>query len=141
LAKTSFTHISDLIEHEEVHEKKIRGFIKVESGKVLIKPIAVDKKTRLVLDGHSRLNALKELGCTKAPVIYVDFESNSIKVEAWRNSEKVTKADVLNAGLSKKKLPPKTSKIMIKIGGKISHISTIEKIIKIPLSELMTNNS
>ena len=42
--------------------------------------------------------------------IFVDYNCEEIKVEAWRKGEKVTKKMVIEAGLSGKMFKPKTSR-------------------------------
>jgi hypothetical protein len=126
-----------LREHEGVDAKHLNKLKeRIKSDKVLKKPIIVDKNTNVVLDGHHRLIALKELGCKKIPVIFLNYRSPKIKVFSWRKGEKVTKGIVLKAAFSGKKLPPKTSKHMIKIGKKLTHISIIEKNVNLPLRKL-----
>ena len=133
-----FTYIKDLKEHEEVDEQEVKNIVsKIESRGVIRKPIIVDKKTNLILDGHCRFNALKRLGCLKIPVIYVDLMSPDIMVEAWRKGEKISKNDLIKAISNGIKMPPKTSKHMIKIDGKRMHISIIEKDVNIPLKNLL----
>ena len=130
-------NIDDLKEHEEVdlnYLKKLKNQIIRE--KILKKPIAVDKNTRIIIDGHTRFNSLKQLGYSKIPVFFIDYNSPEIFVRPWRNGMKITKEDVLSAGLNGKKLPPKTSKIIVKIGDKFKHISELEKRINIPLDIL-----
>jgi len=129
--------INELKEHEEVdlnYLKKLKNQIIKE--KILKKPIAVDKNTKIIIDGHTRFNSLKQLGYSKIPVFLIDYSSPEIFVRVWRNGRKITKEDVLNAGLNGKKLPPKTSKNMIKIGSNFKHISELEKRINIPLEKL-----
>jgi hypothetical protein len=98
---------------------------------ILKRPIVVDRSTKIILDGHFRFNALKQLGCSKIPVFFVDYDSPHILVEGWRDGETVTKEDVVRAGLTGKKLPPKTSKHMLSF-----HISKIAKKVNTPLSDL-----
>ena len=47
------------------------------------------------------------------PCIFVDYHHKSITVTAWRKGERVTKRDVLRAGVTGKLLRPKTSRHMI----------------------------
>jgi ParB-like chromosome segregation protein Spo0J len=129
--------LSALKPHEEVDPIHLRELRKeIESDKILKLAIAVDKNTNIILDGEHRFNALKELGCTKVPVIFVDYGSSDIEVQAWRNDELVTKQDVIEAGLGEKKLPPRTSEHLIRIGNTLKHISAIEKRVNIPLERL-----
>jgi len=123
--------------HEGVNSADLRELEKeIESDGILKFAIAVDKKGNIILDGHHRVAALKELGCAKIPVIFVDYSSPDIEVQNQRNGTRLTKEEIIEAGLGLKKLPPKTSKHMIKIGGILKHVSAIEKRVNIPLEEL-----
>jgi len=129
--------LKDLKEHEMVnldYLKKLKR--QIRKDKVLKKPIVVDKNTKIIIDGHSRFNSLKQLGLSKIPVFLIDYNSPEILVRRWNDNKKITKEEVLSAGLNGKKLPPKTSKHMIKIGNKIEHISIIEKRLNISLKKL-----
>jgi hypothetical protein len=128
----------DKLKHHEMvdpnHLEKLREEIK--SDGILKVAIVVDEERNIILDGHHRVVALKELGCAKIPAVLVDYNSPNIEVQSWRNPEKVTKEDVIKAGISQEKLPPKTSKHMIKVDGVQKHISAIEKEVNIPLEKL-----
>jgi len=137
VTEAQLVELNKLRQHEEVdpaHLKELKE--EIRSDAVLKFAIVVDKNTNVILDGEHRFNALKELGCKKIPVVYVDYNSPDIEVQTWRNNPHLTKKDVIDAGLSEKKLPPKTSKHMIKIGDRASHISAIQKRTDIPLEVL-----
>jgi hypothetical protein len=137
LLQVTLIELEKLRPHEKVdlqHLKELRDEIK--SDRVLKFAIAVDKDTNIILDGHHRFNALKELGCKRIPVVFVDYHSPHVTVRAWRNGGKVTKEMVIEAGLSNNKLPPKTSKHMVRINGEVKHISAIEKNVNFPLKKL-----
>jgi ParB-like chromosome segregation protein Spo0J len=136
LLDAQLIELSKLKQHEEVDPAHLKELKEIETDKILKFAIAVDKNTNIILDGEHRFNALKELGCTKVPVIFVDYSSQDIEVRAWRNNERVTKKDVIEAGLSRKKLPPKTSEHIIRICNTFKHISAIEKRVDIPLEKL-----
>jgi hypothetical protein len=108
----------------------------IKSDRILKFAIAVDKDTNIILDGHHRFNALRELGCKKIPVVLVDYKTTKIKVKNWRNGWEITKKMVIEACLSEDKLPPKTSKHMIVTNGKLKHIFAIEKKVNFPLKKL-----
>ncbi len=68
--------ITKLKEHEEVdsrHLKELKEEIK--SNGLLKKAILVDSNTNIILDGHHRLHALKKLGYSKIPVVFVDYQT------------------------------------------------------------------
>ena len=135
--------IEDLIEHEEVdeeHLKKISRLIAADG--VLKRPLAVDYRTRIVLDGVHRLNFLKrcEFECEKVPVYSMDFLSDQIVVFSADHTKLMHKDDVIEAALSGKKLPPRTTWHMIRMAnGHLEHISVIEKEAHYPLVSLAMN--
>ncbi|MCU0653638.1 MAG: hypothetical protein MUD10_05270, partial [Candidatus Pacebacteria bacterium] len=59
---------------------------------------------------YSRWNALKLLGLKLCPVCLVDYNDEAIGVECWQKGERISKTDVIAAGLSGNLLEPKTSK-------------------------------
>lgn len=112
----------------------------VERG-ILKYPVVADKNTNIVLDGAHRVTVLKLIGCQYVPTIYVDYNSSDIIVESWRRDKKFDKKDVIRAGLSYEKLPPKSTRHMIKIGGEYRHISYIQRRIDIPIKNLFPNKT
>jgi hypothetical protein len=132
-----FFEIAELKEHEEIRPDYLEALKnEIMSDGILKMPIAVDKHTCIILDGHHRLHALKRLGCKKIPVVLVDYQSPEIKVIAWREGETMTKEKIIDTALSGKRMPSKTSKHMIFLNGEWKHISAIQMIIDIPLEEL-----
>lgn len=132
-----FIRIEELREHEEIRPHYLEELKnEILSDGILKMPIAVDKETYIILDGHHRLHALKKIGCKKIPVILVDYHSQEIEVIPWREGEKITKAMIIHTALTGKRMAPKTSKHMIRIEGQLKHISCIETIINVPLDEL-----
>ena len=132
-----FFEIEELKEHEEIRPDYLEALKnEIMSDGILKMPIAVDKNTCIILDGHHRLHALKRLGCKKIPVVLVDYQSPEIKVIAWREGETMTKEKIIDTALSGKRMPSKTSKHMIFLNGEWKHISAIQMIIDIPLEKL-----
>jgi hypothetical protein len=132
-----FIRIEELREHEEIRPDYLEELKnEILSDGMLKMPIAVDKSTCIILDGHHRLHALKKIGCKKIPVILVDYQSPEIEVIPWREGEKVTKKMIIDTALTGKRMAPKTSKHMIRVEGELKHISILETVINIPLDEL-----
>ena len=136
-AEAQLVELDMLTEHEEVdpnHLKELKE--EIEADKILKMAIVVDKNTNVILDGEHRFNVLRELGCRKIPVIYVDYNSPDIEVQSWKGNPHLTKKDVIEAGLGGRRFPPKTTKHVINVGDRILHISAIEKRVNIPLEKL-----
>lgn len=128
----------ELKEHEDVdplHLEEIYRLIK--SDGFFRKPLAVDVRTLVVLDGEHRLKASKMLNCKRVPVCLLDYASEKVEVHS-RNGSLMDKADVLRAGLSGKKFPPRTTWHFVRMDdGSLEHISALEKDVRYPLSELI----
>lgn len=132
-----FIDLEALKEHEEIRPDYLEQLKnEILSDGILKMPIAVDKKTFIILDGHHRLHALKKIGCKRIPVILFDYQSPEIEVIPWREDEKITKEMIIQTALAGGRMPPKTSKHMIMINGELKHISILEKDINIPLEKL-----
>ncbi|PUA33000.1 MAG: hypothetical protein B9J98_02670 [Candidatus Terraquivivens tikiterensis] len=129
--------IDELIEHEEidpVHLEELRA--EIVSDGYLKKSLAVDYKTMVILDGHHRYNILKGLGCSKVPVSFFDYDSPLILVEPGPLGLSVSKDVVREAGLKRRKLPPKSSyHVVLTDSGKI-HLSEFELDVYAPLETL-----
>lgn len=129
--------LEELHEHEETDPAHLKELTKqIAADKILKHPIVVDEKTNIILDGEHRYNALKSLGCKRIPAIYVDYNSPNILVQTWGNNCNISKKDVMEAALSGRRFPPKTTCHMIKNNETLSHISSIEKRVDIPLEVL-----
>lgn len=140
-SEIKLVEINKLREHEEIDIKYFKQLMKeIRSDGILKQPIVADEKTMVVIDGEHRLRILKKLGCKKIPVIFVNYQSPKIKIFPWRKEEKVSKKSVIRAGLSKDKLPPKTSKHMIKVGNGLKHVSFLQRRVDIPLKKLKNNS-
>jgi len=133
----AFVDIKRLKEHEQTTDERIKSLSdEIERDGVLKRAIAVDIKTNVILDGHHRLCALLKLNCTRIPIVYLNYDDPSIRVLPWRKGESVNKEIVRKAGLSGKKLPPKTTKHVIEVGNEIHHIEYAEIICNTPLKRL-----
>ena len=129
--------LEELKEHEEIRPEYLEELKnEILSDGILKMPIAVDKKTYIILDGHHRLHALRKIGCRRIPVILFDYQSPEIKVVPHREGETITKEMVIETALAGRRMPPKTSKHMIVFQGELEHISILETVINIPLEKL-----
>jgi|SRR3989338_8949625 len=103
--------IKSLKAHEEVdpkHKEEIKNQL-VRDG-VQIDPILVENKHHIILDGHHRVEALKELGFLRVLAYFVDYKD--VKLKSWKPKTKIKKEDVIKAAFGTK-LPVKTTRHII----------------------------
>lgn len=95
-------NINCLKPHEGINQTRLLEVKKqlLEDG-CLRNPVVVDRKTKVVLDGHHRLAVFKELGYKKLPAMLVNYQSNQIRVFLRRTTVRSIKLkqQVINRGL------------------------------------------
>ena len=107
----SLVPIDALKPHEHVIESHVLELLHdIAQRRKILRPIVVDSRTLVILDGHHRVEALRRLGLRFAPAVLVDYDSDCVSVSSWRKGYPVTKEIVRKAGLSGYRLPPKTSR-------------------------------
>ena len=95
--------------HEKIiEEKKISlvKFIKSYESYYIISSIVCCHETLLVIDGHHRYFALKELGFKKVPVTLIDYKSDSIRTGIMNP---LNKKFIVDVGKSSTLLEPKST--------------------------------
>ncbi|MEM2083981.1 MAG: ParB N-terminal domain-containing protein [Nitrososphaerota archaeon] len=91
-----FIELSKLKHHEEIdlkHLEKLKKRI-IKDGYIK-DPIIVDKNYNIIIDGHHRVEILKELSCLKAPVHYIDYLNEEIKIQTWYPAIKLSENEIL----------------------------------------------
>ncbi|MCD6528968.1 ParB N-terminal domain-containing protein [Candidatus Bathyarchaeota archaeon] len=129
--------ISELKGHERTDECRLKALKdEIESDGILKKPIVVDERTKVILDGHHRVEALRLLGCSRIPVCLVNYASEKIGVKGTNKNLEVTKPKVLEAALKGEPFPPKSTWHYVTFSKTIKHISYIQRRVDIPLKDL-----
>ena len=83
-----YISIDDLLPHEEIVTERLLSMKNlIEETKVVDMPIIIalipESSKYLIVDGHHRWAALKELGAKKVPSIIINYFSKSVKVFTW----------------------------------------------------------
>ena len=102
--------IDRLKQHEQTDKKHLEKLTKQIARSRYVTPILVDEESKVILDGHHRLNALKDLGYKQIPAFSVDYFNSNVKVVSRRPEFKVTKKEIVKRGLAGNPYPPKTTK-------------------------------
>ena len=123
--------VNKLKSHEETRPELLDSLVKeIRNDGYLRKPVLVEDRHYVILDGHHRYEALKKLGCKKIPVYLVDYYDDAIYLTTWPEAKhkNVTKNQVVEMAKSGGLFPPKTTR----------HIVNIElQEVKVKLAELM----
>ena len=114
--KIIYVDIQKLIQHERVHParlKEVRKALRKEG--VVRRPVIVDKETNIILDGHHRVQALREFGAKRVPVAYVRYQDAGVRVYLRRKDllMKLIKQYVMVMVKSHKVFPSKTTRHLI----------------------------
>ena len=110
-AVLALVDINILKPHERTIEERVRLLENdIRKKRVLLKPILVDANTMVILDGHHRVEALRRLGARYIAALLVDYEDSCVSVSSWRPGWTITKSTVIQAALSGKLFPPRTSR-------------------------------
>ena len=85
-----------LIPHEKVLlDKKdiLKNNLKYKNDNIIISTIIICNESNLIIDGHHRFAALKELGYKKIPVTLINYFSNHIITD---DNDSLSKLDIIN---------------------------------------------
>jgi L-serine kinase (ADP) len=126
-----------LKQHEEIDKARLRRVVRAMRSGGLRKALAADERTLVLLDGTHRLEAMRRLGARSVPVLLLDYMSDDIVVNPGAGKTAYSKQAVLDAGLSRKKLPPKSTRHMVRRDdGTLVHISKIEPVVNLTLAQM-----
>lgn len=88
--------IDRLRTHEEVDPVDVHHLVGLlrAAGEVQ-EPLLVARGTYVILNGHHRFQALRELGAHTAPAWLVDYDDPRIELDRWGPGPPISKAQVL----------------------------------------------
>ncbi len=101
--------VDKILPHEKVileRMDKLVEYLTSLKPYIIIPSILICSKTNMIIDGHHRFYALQKLGYDKVPVTRINYDSDIIKTHI---DDTITKYNLLEAALSGKMLPPKSS--------------------------------
>ena len=103
--------VSSIIETEEHNEIDAMALAKsISKFGFWTVPIALEKQTLAIMDGHHRFNAAKALGLKFVPCLLFSYEEPGVVVGSWRQDIVITK-DVIFANIKLGlKFPYKTTR-------------------------------
>ena len=105
--------INLLIPHEKVVlDKKeiLKNNLKYKDDDLIISTILICSESNMIIDGHHRYTALKELGYSKIPVTLINYFSNKIITD---KEDSFTKKEIILNSKRKNLYDPKSTKHLI----------------------------
>ena len=105
--------INLLFPHEQVIADKkeiLKTNLKYKDDSVIISSIIICSESKMIIDGHHRYFALKELGLEKIPVTMINYFSDKIITD---KNDSLMKYDIIENALNGKLYEPKSTKHLI----------------------------
>lgn len=121
--------IARLKSHEEIRPELLEKLVQeIKTDGYLRKPVLVEDRYFVILDGHHRFEALKKLGCKRVPCYVVDYFDEAIYLTTWPGAKhtNVKKQDVLKMAADGKLYPPKTTRHIVSLELKETRVNISE---------------
>jgi L-serine kinase (ADP) len=102
--------------HEEIDPAHVARLVaEIRREGFVAEPIWVARDSHVVLNGHHRLAALRELGAVRVPAWVFDYESDDVELDRWNDGPPLRKPDVVARAASGQPFPPKTTKHTLRL--------------------------
>lgn len=138
--KFKIINIDSIIPHEEFNQEAVDGLCEeIKCSEAFTHPVLVDKKTGLLIDGHHRYNAMRNLGAKTIPAYLVNYSCpNLVAFKEAPGNRIISKKEILSMAKQNKLYPKKyTFHAFLESKKNIFHLSTYLKKKSTPLKKLL----
>jgi hypothetical protein len=110
-AEFAILRLSDLRAHEEIEEDNLQELMDhLQRSQVLSEPIWVARGSRVILNGHHRVEALRRIGAERVAAWVLDYDSELVHLERWHAGPPIAKSEVVQRAVEGRLFPPKTTR-------------------------------
>lgn len=109
----TLVNIDKLKCHENIDRNHLIALQKeIEANKVIYKPVIVDRGSYVILDGHHRYTALKQLGAKRIPVYFVNYFNPNVRVYLRRKNlqMRILKEAIITMASLRRVFPARTTR-------------------------------
>lgn len=106
-------NVGQLYPHEQVVERNVDVLVnELALARVLHNPLIVGSNSFVILDGHHRFGALRRLGFSFVPVVFVREDERFLSLSSRRDNFNVSIEEVVRMAHSGLLFPPKTTRFV-----------------------------
>jgi L-serine kinase (ADP) len=103
--------VESLKAHERVDPSKVEKLVEeIRTTGISEEPIWVARGSGVILNGHHRFAALKQLGARRIPAWVVDYESDLVSLGRWSPGPPISKAEVVRRARAGDLFPVQTTR-------------------------------
>ena len=107
--------VDALLIHEQIVPERVGELVRdIRAQGAVVEPILVARGSHVILNGHHRFAALRQMGARRIPAWVVDYEDDAIVLERWYDGPPLSKAEVVERARDRRPFTPKTTKHLLK---------------------------
>ncbi|MCC6034144.1 MAG: ParB N-terminal domain-containing protein [Desulfurococcaceae archaeon] len=133
-------NINDLTPHEDIDLVHFRQVLKDLYLNKVVKPIIIDEKRSIIIDGHHRVKALKTLGVYFIPAFIASYDKHIDRIGSWMYIADLNQATLKTSSvlinILESNVKRGSSSLYVKVGEIFQHIYVDALDLYVTLNEL-----
>jgi hypothetical protein len=100
-----------LLPHEHHDPDRARDLAdEIRASGIWAKPLLIEAKHLIILDGHHRREAARRLGLEVVPVLLISYDDPRLTLTAWRPGQVWSREEVIDRALTRNLCPIKSTR-------------------------------